>query len=473
MMRRVLLIILSILCVQLFAQQQTKEAKAIPGEFLVKIKKGYKSQFLSNLKNPNFISFVKEAKDLKLISSDVFKLTLNDDISGFSGMVDLKALYPEIEVIEPNYIYTISLQEESLMEQLANYSLGKGKGKKDRGNGRKKDMFDQLWGLKNTGENEPKDSRGRSTQTVGVAGADISVEEAWEMLREKQEVKIAVIDTGVDYRHPDLVDNILINKEEIPGNGIDDDGNGYVDDYYGYDFLNDDADPMDDHGHGTHCSGTIAGVHNKFGVKGVAPNAKILPIKFLGPNGGSTEGAIKSIDYAVVRGVDIMSNSWGGGGYSVLLKEAIERANKAGILFVAAAGNHGADNDKVANYPSNYEVENIIAVAAHHYGDELANFSCYGKEKVHIAAPGKNILSTTAKTKYTDRRHYNVWSGTSMATPHVSGALGLLLAHEGKMSVEEAKFRLMETSVKVDSYEDKVSSGGRLDAHRLLLNQRD
>lgn len=458
----------------LFASQMSQEAEAVKGEFIVKIKAGQEQSFLDKLEANGFDSLVKGVEDLKVSGDSLFVINVDKNVDGFSAGMDLKSIYSEIEIIEPNYIYKMSLVDADLMDSILNLGLGKGKkkgGKKEKP-GDRGSMFKSLWGLNNTGDNEPADSRGNNTPVQGIAGVDISALKAWEIHENNHMIKIAVIDTGVDYKHPNLAANIMVNEGEIPDNGIDDDENGFVDDFYGYDFLNNDGNPMDDHGHGTHCSGTIAGIHANFGVAGVIAKAKILPIKFLGPNGGSTAGAIKSIDYATARGVDIMSNSWGGGGKSQLLQAAIERAADAGIIFVAAAGNHKANNDVRATYPANYEVKNVIAVAAHNFGNKLATFSCYGKKTVHIAAPGRNILSTTAKTQYTQNKDYNVWSGTSMATPHVSGALALLLSQEGKMDVEAAKHRLMETAVKHENYSEKVASG-RLDALRLLENTRN
>jgi subtilisin family serine protease len=324
--------------------------------------------------------------------------------------------------------------------------------------------FSKLWGLINTGSNEPV--RGGMSGAQGVAGADINALQAWEITKGSQQVVIAVIDTGIDHRHPDLAANMWINAGEIPGNGIDDDGNGFIDDVYGYDFANNDGDPMDGHSHGTHCAGTIGAVHdNGQGVAGVMANVKMMGIKFLTDSGsGSTANAIKSIDYATQMNVDLMSNSWGGGGFSQALMDSIVAAKNAGILFVAAAGNSSTNNDSKPHYPSNYEVDNVISVAAHGHDDQLAKFSCFGKKTVHVAAPGKNILSTVKNGGY------DVYSGTSMATPHVSGILGLLLSHEGRSDVKQVRERLMATSVYSAGYKNKLVSEGRANAYNLLTN---
>jgi subtilisin family serine protease len=274
-----------------------------------------------------------------------------------------------------------------------------------------------------------------------------------------------VIDTGVDYNHPDLVSNIWTNQAELNGKaGVDDDGNGYIDDIHGYDFANKDGDPMDGNGHGTHCSGTIAAQHdNGIGIAGVMAKAQIVGVKFLTDEGsGSAADAILAIDYATKVGVDIMSNSWGGGGFSQALVDTIKRANDAGIIFTAAAGNSASNNDNTPQYPASYNVENVISVAAHNYNDDLASFSCYGPTTVHVAAPGRNILSTTPNN------NYEVLSGTSMATPHVTGVVGLYLAQFGKQDPATLRDNLMKSSVYGAAYGRTTISGGRVDAYNFL-----
>lgn len=250
----------------------------------------------------------------------------------------------------------------------------------------------------------------------------ISMESAWEHGVGSKNVVVAVTDTGVDYTHPDLAQNIWVNADEIPDNGIDDDGNGYIDDRHGIDTYHNDSDPMDDHGHGTHCAGTIGGKgDNQLGVAGVNWNVSIMPLKFLGAGGGgSTLDAITLIDYAVNNGADVINASWGGYFASQALKEAIMRARDAGVIFVAAAGNSASNNDGRPHYPSNYALSNVISVAATDENDNLTYFSNYGPTTVHVAAPGMSILSTYPGGSY------RFLSGTSMAAPHVAGLAGLL-----------------------------------------------
>ena len=237
--------------------------------------------------------------------------------------------------------------------------------------------FDELWGLNNTG------------QTGGTPDVDIDASTAWN-IRTGGDVLVGVIDSGVDYTHPDLRDNIWTNPGEIAGNGIDDDGNGYVDDVHGYDFVNDDGDPLDDDGHGTHVAGTIAAKgNNDIGVVGVNWNAQIAAIKFLDETGfGSTFNAIKAIEYAIAIGADLTNNSWGGGGDEPALRDAIAAAGEQGQLFIASAGNEGTNTDEFPAYPSSYDLDNIISVAATDSNDRLAGFSNFGANTVDLAAPG-------------------------------------------------------------------------------------
>jgi len=306
--------------------------------------------------------------------------------------------------------------------------------------------FAELWGMHNTG------------QDGGTPDADIDAPEAWD-LETDSDVLVAVIDTGIDYNHDDLIDNIWVNPGEIAGNGIDDDGNGYIDDVYGWDFANDDSDPMDGHGHGTHCAGTIgAAGDNSLGVAGVCWSARIMAVKFLSDGGwGTIADAIDAVEYATLMGARISNNSWGGGGFSQALKDAITAAGSTGALFVAAAGNDAVDNDSIPHYPSSYDCDNIITVAASDRNDELAYFSCYGATSVDIAAPGLDILSTVPGDSY-DKK-----SGTSMATPHVAGACALVWGAGGiAMTYEEVRDTLYEATDKIPAFSGKMVTGGRL-----------
>lgn len=398
---------------------------------------------------------VKMRTDLKSLSSfsslgKVKTLTTNTFLLKSSQKRDLAEVLKElnersdVEYAEYNFIYKTTGWKSSINSN--------------------DPSFNKLWGLKNTGNNEPQSS-GRNSSPVGVSGADINAEKAWKITKGDKRIKIAVIDTGVDYNHEDLRANMWVNTAEANGKpGVDDDGNGYIDDIHGYDFSGKNGDPMDGNGHGTHCAGTIAGVHdNGIGVAGVMKDAQIVAIKFLDDNGsGNSADAIMAINYATKVGVDIMSNSWGGGGRSQALEDAIKSARDAGIIFTAAAGNSSTNNDTTAQYPANYDLENVISVAAHNYNDKLATFSCYGAKTVHVAGPGRNIYSTVPGNKY------EVYSGTSMATPHVTGVIGLYLAQHGKQDPATLREKLMQTSVYSKSYGRRVISGGRVDAYNFL-----
>lgn len=297
---------------------------------------------------------------------------------------------------------------------------------------------------------------------------DIDAFEAWKMFNPKPQTEgviVAIIDTGIDYTHPDLRDSMWVNPHEIPGNGIDDDGNGIVDDIHGVDFTNNDGEPMDDQMHGSHCAGTVAAKgNNTVGIAGVAwKGAKLMALKFLdGTGGGRTSDAVKSMNYAVAMGAQILSNSWGGGGSSSALRVAIERAEHAGALFLAAAGNDGLNNDELPSYPANYPMENIISVASTTQNGDLSLFSCYGKKSVDLAAPGSDIYSTIPNGKYASL------SGTSMATPHVAGVAAMVWMMRPEFSMVQVKEILLRSTVPEKALENAVVTGGRLNARRAL-----
>jgi len=338
---------------------------------------------------------------------------------------------PNVEIAEPNYLVSILRTPND-------------------------QFFDLLWGMHNI-QND----------------ADIDAPEAWDKLTGSNNI-VAVIDTGVDYTHEDLAANMWVNPGEVAGNGIDDDNNGYVDDIHGADFFGDnDTDPMDDHGHGTHVAGTIAAVgDNGVGVTGVSWNTKIMALKFLGPNGGGyVVDAVEAIEYAINNGANILNNSWSGGGYSQAMFDFISAANDAGILFVAAAGNNHTNNDVAEVYPQGYQLDNVISVAATNRYDNLANFSNYGANSVHLGAPGVAIYSTVPTNVCTACSNgYLSFNGTSMAAPHVSGAAALLLAQSPSMSAFDLKATLMSSVDPIPSLAGYTISGGRLNVNNALEN---
>jgi thermitase len=318
-------------------------------------------------------------------------------------------------------------------------------------------MFSEQWALNNTGQNGGKEK------------AHVEALKAWLKTKGSDKVVVAVLDSGVDYTHQDLVSNIWFRPDNIPQ--YKDDELGTFNDEHGFNATDNVSDPMDDNGHGTHCAGIIgAEGNNDEGIAGINWNVQIMPLKFLGKGGfGTTKDAIEAINYAIDRkqkGVNIrvISASWGSTQYSKALEDAIRAAGEAGILFVAAAGNDGSSNDKRPHYPSNYDLPNVISVAATDKNDQLASFSNFGTKTVHIAAPGKEILSTWLGDQYREA------SGTSMATPYVSGVAALVLAVEPDLTVAKLRERLLKSVDKLDSLNGKVESGGRLNAAKALGN---
>jgi subtilisin family serine protease len=321
--------------------------------------------------------------------------------------------------------------------------------------------FAETYGLHNEGQNG------------GTADADIDAPEAWDTTTGTRAALVAVIDTGLDRTHPDLQDNAWINPGEDglddsgvskQANGIDDDANGFIDDWQGWDFVNNDNDPMDDNRHGTHCAGTIAARgNNGDGVAGVAWDASLVGVKFLsGAGSGTLDDAVKAIDYATKIGARIMSNSWGGGGFSQALLDAIVASRDAGALFVAAAGNARNNNDATPSYPASYAVDNVVAVAATDRNDVIAGFSSFGALTVHLAAPGVDVVSTVPGNGY------EPLSGTSMATPHVSGAAVIVWAAFPEATYAEVKSRLITTVDKIPALADKTFAGGRLNVAQAI-----
>lgn len=332
---------------------------------------------------------------------------------------------------------------------------------------------------------------------------------AWVTTLGNPEFTVAVIDTGVDYTHEDLKGNMWRNQGEVGKdasgkdkgtNGVDDDGNGFVDDVVGWDFLGNDNKPYDlatsnvnellnggNPGHGTHCAGNVAAKGgNAVGVSGVAPNVKVMALRFIGNEGGTTADAVKAIHYAVDNGAKVLSNSWGSEGddpedqaSNLALREAVAYAEQKGVLFIAAAGNghsgKGYDNDTDAKpgVPASYDHANIISVAAIDVADKLGSFSNWGKKTVDLAAPGVNVFSTTVGSKYNDKvinfaGFVISWDGTSMATPHVAGAAALYWSAHPEKSYAQVKEAILASAKRIPALENKMVSNGKLDVQALL-----
>lgn len=314
--------------------------------------------------------------------------------------------------------------------------------------------FTEQWGLRNTG------------QSGGTRGGDIAAVSAWDVTTGSRGVVVAVIDSGFDYTHPDLAANVWRNPGEVPDDGLDNDGNGFVDDVHGWDFANDDADPMDDDGHGTHVAGTIGAVgDNGVGVTGVAWQVSIMGLKFLDSDGnGYTSDAIAAISYATRMrrefGVNVVAtnNSWGGGDRSLALRAAIADGGAAGILFVTAAGNDGVNGDRRKNYPANEDLDAVITVTATDRANRMPSFATYGPVHVDLAAPGVAIRSTIPGGGYA------TYSGTSMAAPHVTGTIALLAAANPAASATAIRRAILSTTTRLPALAGKTVTGGLLDA---------
>lgn len=319
--------------------------------------------------------------------------------------------------------------------------------------------------------NDPKLSEQWSLHNEGQRGgkkdADIRALSAWVRTTGSSRVVVAVIDSGVDYTHRDLISNIWVRPDRI--DEYRDEELGTIDDRQGYNAVDNSGDPMDDNGHGTHCAGIIgAEGDNNEGIAGINWTVEIMPLKFISSNGsGTTKDAIEAINYVIDRkragvNVRIISASWGSTAKSSALREAIKRAGDEGILFIAASGNSSMDSDRMPHYPAGFDLPNVVSVAALDRNDRLATFSNYGAKSVHIAAPGSEILSTWLGNQYEEH------SGTSMATPEVAGVAALVLSLEPKLSVKELRERLFDSVDRLDSLKGKVSTGGRLNAARAV-----
>lgn len=398
------------------APRGPRTAEYVPGELLIKFRTN--AQALDRIRVQQALG--AETKHRFLSSAESWRLGSNVDVEQALSM--LKA-NPLVQYAEPNYIAHTNVVPND-------------------------PRFSEMWGLNNTG------------QTGGTPDADIDAPEAWGVSTGSTAFVIADIDTGCDYNHPDLAANVWTNPGEIPGNGIDDDGNGFVDDVHGYNFVANTGDPFDDAGHGSHTFGTIGAVgNNGIGVTGVMWTARIMCVKFLNSGGSGTyEAAVQSVDYVTQMGAAFSSNSWGGTGYSQALYDAIANANAHGIGFVAAAGNNYADSDVSPAYPAAFDLPNIISVAATDKNDLKADFSNWGLTTVDLGAPGVDVLSTEPGATY------GLLSGTSMATPHVAGVCGLIKSVNPNIPWSQLKQVLLNSVDHIPSMAGRTVTGGRLNA---------
>jgi serine protease len=371
------------------------------------------------------------------------RIRLNENVSVEEAIEQAKS-DPRVEYAEPNYLLYAS-------DTTPNDTY-----------------FTRLWGMLNPAC--PACDNG--------SRADIGATRAWDITTGSDDLVVGVIDTGIDLSHPDLAPNAWVNPREVDGNNVDDDGNGYVDDVNGWNFFSDSKEVYKERSedlHGTHVAGTIgAAGNNATGVAGVAWHVKLMSLKFLGGKDGkgSTGNAIEAINYAIdqkQRGVNIrvLNASWGGGGNSAALREAVAAAGEAGIVFVCAAGNDGEDGDAADHFPSGYarELSSCVSVAAIDSQDNLASFSNYGHSTVSVAAPGYQILSTVPGGGYSSL------SGTSMASPHVAGVVALLLSKEPSLTPAEVKQRIITTAEPIPALVSKAVSSGRVNAFDALTGR--
>jgi subtilisin family serine protease len=432
------------------SSQQTITQEYVPNEVLVKFKpEAGKQKALTALdalkprvvnylgKEIAFTDWNPEVRTKSSFLGDPYLVHLRvPETVGTEKAISMLKNNPNVEYAEPNYIYMT-------LQTIPNDP-----------------DFSKLWGL----------SRIRASQ-------------AWDIFTGSSEIIVAVIDTGIDYNHIDLAENIWVNTREVPNNGIDDDNNGYKDDYRGWNFYSDNNNPIDDHyaAHGTHVAGTIGAIgNNNIGVVGVNWNVKLMALKIMDSLGYTTNSRIvKAIDYAYQNGAKISNNSYGGLPYSQSVYNAISRAGAAGHLFIAAAGNYGTgldwyDNDIKPVYPASYSCSNIIAVLATDYFDQLASYSHYGKNSVDVGAPGgtadpmdreKDIYSTLAGD------FYGYMYGTSMASPHVAGVAALLFGRcYPYITDTQVKRRILEKVDELSSLNGKCVSNGRINAYKVLYD---
>ncbi len=382
------------------AASEPQRPEFVPGEVLIKFNTN------ATAEETNSILQKIQGKLKKKFNQTDIQL-VNVPVDTVKKAIRQLKLNPLIKFAEPNYLRYLNTFPDDL-------------------------QFSDMWGLDNEG------------QTGGTINADINAPEAWDISTGNANMVVAVLDSGADMEHEDLAANIWTNPGEIPENGIDDDGNGYIDDIHGWDFAYNENDPSDTDticgGHGTHTAGTIGAVgNNGIGVAGINWDVQIMPLKIFKKTlfifcSTSSADIVEAIQYATTMGVRVSNNSYGGGPFSQSEYDAIQASD---MVFVAAAGNEGVNNDTTPSYPANYDLDNIIAVAATDHNDDLAAFSNFGTS-VDIAAPGVDILSTIPYDSY------DFFDGTSMASPHVAGAAALLIGFDSTLTPREAKWDLLQ-----------------------------
>ncbi|HUK57063.1 MAG TPA: S8 family peptidase [Nitrospiria bacterium] len=494
-MKRLRLLILLAFLIPLAPPAGAAAPTYIPGEILVKFKPGTPTETIERLG-----ARLKTAVKSESAFTGVRLLSLPPGLSVDAALSVYRG-HPDVLYAEPNYTRRAFVSPDDT-------------------------SFDKQWGLRNTGQavqlGQPIGNK-PITSFQGAAGADIDAPDAWDYFLTRGRnpgvapdgtpIIVAVLDSGVDYVHPDLSPNIWTNPGEdawkhpfdpTTGDGMDEDNNGLVDDWKGWNFIGtqtctvdgqghcdctaDDPvgnnDPMDDNGHGTHVAGIAAARgNNNQGIAGILWNAQIMPLKMLDANGcGSVGNEIRAIDYAIQNGARVINASFGAPGLSSSEEDAIRAANEAGVVFVAAAGNDSSNNDSFPIYPASFDLPNVISVAATDWNDRLSSVSNFGKNTVDVAAPGDCIYSTTPTGGvFTLRNHisclgavkilplYGFITGTSMAAPHVAGVAGMLLAQNPNLSPAGVRATILLTVDPLESLKGRVASSGRVNANNALL----
>ena len=436
---------------QIATAAHEKQAEFVPGELLVRFRPGSAA---AKTKSKSQLSMTSGGRNLRVEVNHFGGSELVDGLklaraAPENTMAALNALrgHPDVVYAELNYIRHF--------DAVPNDTL-----------------YASQWALKN----------------ASPGGGGISAESAWDTTTGSNTVVVGVIDSGIDINHRDLKDNIFVNTAETPGNNIDDDGNGYVDDVNGWDFVGHDRtvfDNANDDAHGTHVAGIIgARGNNSAGIAGVNWNVQIMPLKALGPQGGTDATLLEAYNYAKAmkqHGVNlrVLNNSYGGQQFSQSLLDGIKQLGDAGILFIAAAGNDGLNNDVVAHFPATYDLPNVISVASSTSNGLISfSFSNQGPQTVHLAAPGLDIISTTphgytgeglnAAATEADGSTYSTFTGTSMATPHVAGAAALALGANPNISLEKLRAAVLFGVDESGGFTNVVITGGRLNANKTV-----
>jgi len=388
------------------------EAPSVPGQLIVRFKAGISKSGIEAVNQ----TLGANASPVTPADPQLYVIDLPQGMDNVAGLSTFNGL-ESVEYAEENFIYQpVAIPNDPL--------------------------FSQLYGLNR-----------------------ISAPAAWDITTGDPTIVIADTDTGADYNHVDLAANVWVNQGEICDNGIDDDGNGYVDDCIGWDFFNNNNNPIDSNGHGTNTAGIMGAVgNNGIGVTGVMWNAQIMLLK-MGNGSFPVTAIVPAIDYAWQNGARVINASWGGRGFSTATQSAIQRAADAGVLFVTAAGNNGTDNDVIPTYPANYNVPNIISVANTNQVDALRTGSTpsnWGANTVHLAAPGTGILSTFPGNRYV------AYVGTSQAAPHVAATAGLVLSVNPFLGYSDVKDIILNSVDPIPSLQDRLITGGRLNANAAL-----